>query len=113
MALLNSSPVIETSKLVTTEVSSRSQTPSLRSRRCIDVACRLCTHYVDNLYHIHYERCHRATAATGDMVKFSYINTCFFNFHSSSIKYENCIVGPLKIFCYINTVKVLITVPKK
>ncbi len=39
-------PVVEASKLVTIEVESRSQTPSLRLR-CQHAA--LCTHYIDNL----------------------------------------------------------------
>ena len=33
----------------------------------IDVACRPCTHYIDNLYHIMH---HNNYAATGDVVKF-------------------------------------------
>jgi hypothetical protein len=64
--------VAEASKLVTIEVESRSQTPSLRlrprhgMRHCVRVRTILTTFY--HMHHYHY-------AATGDMVKsFIYID---------------------------------------
>ena len=45
--------VIEASKLVTTEVESHSQTPYHPSLVYEYTQCRLCTHYNDDLYHIH------------------------------------------------------------
>jgi hypothetical protein len=53
-------PVVEASKLVTIEVESRSQTPSLQFRHCVHTILTIFYH----MHHYHY-------AATGDMIKSS------------------------------------------
>ena len=73
--LFSSSPVIEGSILVTIKVESRSQTPSLRFGGAgINIACRLCMHYIDDHYHIMHHDNH---ATTGDVVKFFIIIIIF------------------------------------